>query len=141
MIIFDFIIIYYKRVKNPTNSLFRQPNFKDNNELSTTKYQLFPNFLFKFQKYLEKAKNNLIKEQSIDSNEILLSKNVLNLIETPQDTNATKMLPIKNKSKNDSIEKQSIDFDETLLLENVLNLIRTLQDINSIGILPIRNES
>ena len=34
---FDFIIIYYKKVKNLINSLSRRFDFKDNNELSATR--------------------------------------------------------------------------------------------------------
>src|SRR6266699_6984500 len=52
LIAFNFIIIYYKKAKNPINGLFRQFNFKDNNELFTTKRQSLLNFLSKFQEYL-----------------------------------------------------------------------------------------
>ncbi len=34
---FNFIIIYCKKAKNPVNNLFRRSDFKDNNELFTTK--------------------------------------------------------------------------------------------------------
>ena len=79
---FDFTIIYYKRVKNLINSLSRRFDFKDNNELSTTRYQPLLNFLSKFQEHLGDIKNDPIEEQNIDSNETPLFGNVLNLIET-----------------------------------------------------------
>ena len=59
---FNFTIIYYKRVKNPTDSLSRRFNFKDNSELSITKCQPFLNFLSKFQKHLEDTKNDPVEE-------------------------------------------------------------------------------
>ncbi len=62
MAAFDFTIIYYKKAKNLIDSLSRRSDFKDNNELSTTKCQPFLNFLSKFQKYLENAKNDPAKE-------------------------------------------------------------------------------
>ncbi len=80
---FNFMIIYYKRVKNPVNGLFWWFDFKDNNKLSTTKRQPLSNFLSKFQKHLEGVKNDLIEEQSIDSGEIPLLGNVLSLVEAP----------------------------------------------------------
>ncbi len=73
------MIIYRKKTKNLINSLFRQPNFKNNNELSTTKYQLLLNFLSKFQEHLKSTKNDPIEEQSIDFSKTLLFRNVLNL--------------------------------------------------------------
>ncbi len=83
MTTFDFTIIYYKRVKNPTDGLSRRPDFKDNNELSTTKYQPLPNFLSKFQEHLKDIKNDPIEEQNIDFDETPLFENVLNLTGTP----------------------------------------------------------
>ncbi len=80
LIAFNFTIIYYKRAKNLVDGLFRRSNFKDDNELSTTRHQLLLNFLFKFQEYLKGTKNNLTKKQNIDFNETLLFRNVLNLI-------------------------------------------------------------
>ena len=59
---FDFTIIYYKRAKNPIDGLSRRSNFKNDNELSITKYQPLSNFLSKFQEYLKDTKNNLVKE-------------------------------------------------------------------------------
>ena len=35
---FNFIIIYRKKAKNPIDGLSRRPDFKDNNELSTTRH-------------------------------------------------------------------------------------------------------
>jgi len=83
LIAFDFTIIYCKGAKNPTNGLSRRSNFKNDNELSTTRCQPFPNFLSKFQEYLKGAKSDLAKEQSIDSNETPLLGSVLNLVEAP----------------------------------------------------------
>jgi len=80
LVAFDFTIIYYKKAKNPINSLSRQPDFKDDSELSTTKRQLLLNFLFKFQKHLRDVKSNPIKKQNIDFNETLLFKSVLSLV-------------------------------------------------------------
>ncbi len=48
---------------------------------------------------MEGIKNDPTEEQNIDSNEIFLFKNVLNLIKTPQNTNFVKMLSIRNKSR------------------------------------------
>ena len=71
----------------------------------------------------ENIKNDPTKEQSIDSNETPLFKNVLNLVGTPQSTNSTRMLPARNKGvKNDPTEKQSIDSGKTPLPGNILNL-------------------
>ncbi len=81
LIAFNFIIIYYKKAKNLIDSLSRRSDFKDNNELFTMKRQPLLNFLSKFQKHLEDAKNDPIEEQSIDSNEIPLFENILNLVE------------------------------------------------------------
>ncbi len=123
---FDFTIIYYKGAKNPINNLFRQFNFKDNNELSTTKRQPLPNFLFKFQEHLKNTKNDLAEKQSIDFDETPLLRSVLSLAKAPQDTNSTKVLPTRNKdAKNDPTEEQSIDSSETPLLGNVLSLAGT----------------
>ncbi len=80
--VFNFTIIYCKKAKNLIDSLVQRSNFKDNNKLSTTKYQLFLNFLSKFQEYLKDTKIDPIKKQNIDFNKTLLFKNVLNLIET-----------------------------------------------------------
>ncbi len=103
---FNFTIIYYKKAKNPINGLSRQSDFKDNNELSTTKHQLLPNFLSKFQKHLKDTKSDPIEEQNIDFDKTLLFENVLNLTGIPQNINSTKMLPIKSENtKNDPIEK------------------------------------
>ncbi len=63
LITFDFTIIYYKKVKNPINGLSRRSDFKDNNELSITKYQSFLNFLSKFKEHLEDVKNDLLKNR------------------------------------------------------------------------------
>ncbi len=49
LIAFDFTIIYCKKVKNLVNGLFRRFDFKDDNKLSTMKYQLFLNFLSNFK--------------------------------------------------------------------------------------------
>ena len=94
---FDFTIIYYKEAKNLINGLSRRSNFKDDNELSTTKCQPFLSFLFKFQKYLEDIKNDSIKKQSIDFNKTLLFKNVLNLIKILQGTNSIGVLLIRSE--------------------------------------------
>ena len=59
---FNFTVIYCKRIKNLINGLFRQPDFKDDNELSITKRQLFPNFLFKFQEHLKNTKNDPVEK-------------------------------------------------------------------------------
>jgi len=59
---FDFIIIYYEEVKNLINGLSQQSDFKDDNELFAIRYQLFLNFLSKFQEHLENTKNDLIEE-------------------------------------------------------------------------------
>src|SRR6266699_2316114 len=140
--IFDFIIIYCKKAKNLVNGISRQPDFKDDNELSITKHQFLPNFLSKFQKHLEDVKNDPIKEQNIDSNETLLPRNVLNLAEAPQGINSIGILPVKSEdTKNDPAEEQNIDFNETSLLGNILNLIKAPQDINSTRMLPIKSKS
>ncbi len=99
MTIFDFTIIYCKRAKNLIDSLFRRSNFKDDNELFVTKRQPLLNFLSKFQEHLEGAKNNPTKEQSIDSDETPLFKNVLSLTKIPQDTNSTRVLLTKSESR------------------------------------------
>ncbi len=138
---FDFIIIYYKKVKNPVDNLSRQFDFKDDNELSIIKYQPFPSFLFKFQEYLKDMKNNPVEKQNINSNKIPLFKNVLNLVEILQDTNSIKVLPVKSKFKSDPIKKQNIDSNKTSLLGSVLSLIEASQGINSIKMLSIRNKS
>ena len=101
LIAFNFTIIYYKRAKNLVDGLFRRSDFKDNNELSTTRRQFFPNFLSKFQKHLKDTKNDLTEEQSIDSSKTPLFRNVLNLTGTPQDINSIEVLPIKSESKSD----------------------------------------
>ena len=80
LIAFDFIIIYCKGIKNLIDGLFQRSNFKDDNELFTTKRQPLLNFLSKFQKHLKNIKNNPIKKQNIDFNKTPLSKNILNLI-------------------------------------------------------------
>ncbi len=59
---FDFTIIYCKEAKNPIDSLFRRPDFKDDSELSVMRRQPFLNFLFKFQKHLKIAKSDSIEE-------------------------------------------------------------------------------
>ena len=105
LIAFDFIIIYYERVKNLIDGLSQQPDFKDDNELFTIKRQSLPNFLSKFQEYLENMKSDLTKEQSIDFNETPLPKNVLNLIKILQGINFIGVLPVRNESKNDPIEE------------------------------------
>jgi len=46
---------------------------------------------------LKNTKNNPIKEQNINSNKTFLFKNVLNLIEAPQDINSIEMLSVRNK--------------------------------------------
>ncbi len=123
---FNFTIIYYKKVKNLINGLFRQPDFKDDNKLSTIKRQSLLNFLSKFQKHLKNTKNNPVKKQNIDFDKTSLSKNVLNLVEALQGTNSTRVLSIKSESKNDPVKEQSIDSNETFLLGNVLSLTRAL---------------
>ena len=124
MIAFDFIIIYRKKTKNLIDGLFRRFDFKDDNELFTTRRQLLSNFLSKFQEYLGNTKNNLIEEQSIDSDETLLFKSVLNLIGISQDINSIGVLSTRNESKSDPTKEQNIDSDETPLLGSVLNLTR-----------------
>ena|SRR6266699_790705 len=102
---FNFTIIYCKKAKNLTDNLSRRPDFKNNNELSTTKHQPLSNFLSKFQEHLEGTKNDPTKEQNIDFNKTPLPRNVLNLIEAPQDTNSIRILSIKSESKSDSTEE------------------------------------
>ncbi len=80
---FDFTIIYRKRVKNPIDGLSRRSDFKDDSELSTTRCQPLLNFLSKFQEYLEDAKNDPVKKQSIDFDKTPLLGNVLNLVGIP----------------------------------------------------------
>ena len=114
MTVFNFIIIYYKKVKNLIDNLSRRPDFKDDNKLSTTKYQPLLNFLFKFQEYLRDTKNNPIEKQNIDFNKTFLFENVLNLIEVPQDINSIRVLLIKSESQDecsDSISN-SIDYNQ-----------------------------
>ncbi len=114
LIAFNFIIIYYKKAKNLINNLFQRPNFKDNSKLSITKYQPLSNFLSKFQEHLENAKNDLVKKQSIDFNEILLLENILNLVGAPQGTNSIRVLPTRNESRDEcsgSISN-SIDYNQ-----------------------------
>ncbi len=79
LIAFDFTIIYYEEAKNLIDSLFRRFDFKDDNKLFITRRQFLLNFLSKFQEYLKDVKNDLVKEQNIDSNETFLLGNVLNL--------------------------------------------------------------
>ena len=126
LITFNFTNIYYKKIKNLINNLFRRSDFKDDNELSTIRRQLLLNFLFKFQKHLKNIKSNLIEEQNIDFNKTPLLRSVLSLIRAPQDINSIKILSIKNEYKNNPTKEQSIDSNKTPLLGNVLNLIKTL---------------
>ena len=62
LIAFDFTIIYCKEAKNLIDGLFRQSDFKNDNELFTTRRQLLLNFLSKFQKYLKGTKSDPAKE-------------------------------------------------------------------------------
>ncbi len=126
LITFNFTNIYYKKIKNLINNLFRRSDFKDDNELSTIRRQLLLNFLFKFQKHLKNIKSNLIEEQNIDFNKTSLFKSVLNLVETSQDINSIRILPTKSEFKNNPTKEQSIDSNKTFLFKNVLNLVETL---------------
>ena len=74
----------------------------------------------------EGAKNDLVKKQSIDSNETFLLGSVLNLAGVPQGINSIKVLLVRSESKNDLAEEQSIDSSETPLLGSVLSLIEAL---------------
>ncbi len=69
------------------------------------KRQPLPNFLFKFQEHLRNTKNDPIEKQNIDSGKTFLFRSVLNLIETPQDTNSIRILSIRNESKNDPVKE------------------------------------
>src|SRR6266699_5647963 len=114
LITFNLIIIYYKKAKNLINNLFQRPNFKDNSKLSITKYKPLSNFLSKFQEHLENAKNDLVKKQSIDFNEILLLETILNLVGAPQGTNSIRVSPTRNESRDEcsgSISN-SIDYNQ-----------------------------
>ncbi len=87
-------------------------------------------------------KNDPAEEQSINSNETPLPRNVLSLVKTLQDTNSTEVLPVRSENaKSDLTEEQSIDFNEISLLRNVLNLIKTPQGTNSVKVLLIKNKS
>ena len=54
---------------------------------------------------MKDTKNDLIEEQSIDSNKTPLFKNVLNLVGISQDINSIRVLPIKNEFKNDPVKE------------------------------------
>ncbi len=138
---FDFTIIYREGAKNPTNGLSRRPDFKDDNELFTTRCQLLPNFLSKFQEHLKGAKSDPVEEQSINSGKTLLLRNVLSLIRILQDINFIRVLLIKSESKSDPAEEQNIDFDEIPLFRSVLNLVGALQGTNFIRVLSAKNKS
>jgi hypothetical protein len=46
---FDFTIIYYKKSKNPTDTLLQRFDLKDDSELIVKRHQPLPSFLSKFQ--------------------------------------------------------------------------------------------
>jgi len=78
-----------------------------------------------------KFKNDLTKEQSIDSNKTLLFENVLNLVKISQDINSIELLPIKNKSRDKCSGFVSDSIDYIQMKRSYLRLVFVIEENNN----------